>query len=325
VEDVALDAPGPGEVLLRITACGLCPGEVMDWYIARKAPVALGHEAVGVVAETGAGVPFKIGERLFVHHHAPCLDCRACRRGDYVQCAQWRARRLLPGGLATYAIAQAQAAAVDALRIPSDLSDEAATFIEPLACVVKSVRRARLRAGDRVLVIGTGVMGLLHLMALRRRPEPSMLIASDRVPSRLAAAARFADVTVDAGAQPIGDAVAAATEGEGANVVIVGPGSIEAMRAGVAAAARGGTVVLFTPTPPEERWPLDVHDLFFREVTLVPSYSAGPDDTREALELLAGGLPVTSLITHRFPLGETAAGYDLVRAAGPALKVLITP
>jgi L-iditol 2-dehydrogenase len=325
VEDVALNAPGPGELLLRITACGLCPGEVMDWYIGRKAPVTLGHEAVGVVAEAGRGAPFQPGDRLFVHHHAPCLDCRACRRGDYVQCAQWRARRLIPGGLATYATVQAPAAAVDALRIPSDLSDEAATFIEPLACVVKSLRRARLRAGDRVLVIGAGVMGLLHLMALRGRSEPSMLIAADRVPSRLEAAARFADATIDVRVRPLADAVAAATEGEGADLVIVGPGSTDAMQSGLHAVARGGTIVLFTPMPPEARWPLDVHDVFFREITLVPSYSAGPNDTYAALELLRGGLPVTSLVTHRLPLSEAAAGYDLVRAAGPALKVLVTP
>src|SRR5688572_25157871 len=101
LEDVPIAAPGPGELLLRITACGLCPGEVMDWYMARKAPVPLGHEAVGEVVEAGSGADFRPGERVFVHHHAPCLDCRACRRGEYVHCATWRSRRLVPGGLAT--------------------------------------------------------------------------------------------------------------------------------------------------------------------------------------------------------------------------------
>jgi L-iditol 2-dehydrogenase len=325
VDDVPLPPPGDGELLLRITACGLCPGEVMDWYTARKAPIPLGHEAVGEVVEAGAGAPYRPGQRVFVHHHAPCLRCRTCRRGDHVQCRAWRPRRLLPGGLATHAIAQAPAVAADTLPVPDEITDETATFIEPLACVVKSLRRAGLRRGDRVLVIGAGVMGLLHLMALRLRTEPSLLIAADLSAPRLDAARRFADVVIDARARRLDDATRAVTDGDGADVVIVGPGTPEGLEAGRLATAAGGTLVAFTPTPPDAHWPLDVHDLFFREVTVVPTYSAGPNDTREALALIAGGLPVASIITHRLPLDRAAEGYDLVRAAGPTLKVIVTP
>ncbi len=324
-EDVPLRAPGPGELLLRITACGLCPGEVMDWYLARKAPVPLGHEAVGEVVEVGSGVSYRPGDRVFVHHHAPCLTCRACRRGDHVHCATWRARRLTPGGLATHALAQAQAVAADTLRLPAGLSDDAATFIEPLACVVKSVTRARIRSGDRVLVIGTGVMGLLHLLVLRARAKPSLLIAADRVPLRLEAASRHADVVVDVTRRSLDEAISEATDGAGVDVVIVGPGTVDALETGRRSLVPGGTLLVFTPTPPDVRWPLPVHDLFFKEITIIPSYSAGPDHTREALRLLADGLPVEPLVTHRLSLDEAAAGYELVRAAGPALKVIVRP
>lgn len=325
LEDVPLPPPGHGELLLRIAACGLCAGEIMDWYLARRAPHPLGHEAVGVVVEAGPGSPIGHGERVFVHNHAPCLACRACRRGDHVHCAAWRARRLIPGGLATFALAQAPAVAADTLRIPRNLSDEAATFIEPLACVVKSVRRARLREGDRVLVIGAGVMGLLHLMVLRALGTASLLIAADRVSSRLAAAAAHADVVVDASQHDLAEAVRRATDGDGADVAVVGPGSADALQGGFRALAPGGTLVVFTPAPPDESWPVSVHDLFFREITIVPTYSAGPDDTREALGLLVAGLPVTTLITHRLPLSDAALGYHLIRAAGPALKVVVFP
>ncbi|HET8998578.1 MAG TPA: alcohol dehydrogenase catalytic domain-containing protein [bacterium] len=324
LEEVPLPPLGRGEMLVRIKACGLCPGEVMDWYMARKAPVPLGHEPVGEVVEVTDGVAFRPGDRVFVHHHAPCLVCRFCGRGDFVHCATWRPRRLLPGGLATHAIVQAPAVAADVVRVPESLSDDSATFIEPLACVVKSVRRARVREGDRVVVIGLGVMGMLHLLVLRASEAPGHLLAADRVPERLARGAGLADVVIDTSRIPLAEAVARATNG-GADVVIVGPGSVEALEAGRMAVAPGGTLVVFTPTPPDVVWPIRMHEVFFNETTIVPSYSAGPNDTREAVRLLAGGLPVEPLITHRLPLAGTGEGYALVRAAGPALKVVVQP
>ena len=325
LEDVPLPAPARGEIVVRITACGLCPGEVMDWYLARKAPLPLGHEPVGEVVEAGDGAGFAPGERVFVHHHAPCMTCRRCRRGDFVHCVTWRPRRLIPGGLATYALVQAAAVSTDTLRVPAVLSDDAATFIEPLACVVKSVRRARVRAGDRVLVVGLGVMGLLHLLVLRATTQPLRLLAADRLPDRLARAAGVADTLLDVSQRPLAPSVADATDGEGADIVIVGPGTVDALEAGRTAVAPGGTVVVFTPTPPDVRWSLPVHDLFFNETTIVPSYSAGPDDTGEALRLLVAGLAVEPLITHRLPLSRAAEGYDLIRATGSALKVVVRP
>lgn len=324
LEEVPLPPLGRGEMLVRIKACGLCPGEVMDWYMARKAPVPLGHEPVGEVVEVTDGVAFRPGDRVFVHHHAPCLVCRFCRRGDFVHCATWRPRRLLPGGLATHAIVQAPAVAADVVRVPDGLSDDSATFIEPLACVVKSVRRARVREGDRVVVIGLGVMGMLHLLVLRASAAPGQLLAADRVPERLARGAGLADVVIDTSRAPLAEAVARATNG-GADVVIVGPGSVEALEAGRMTVAPGGTLVVFTPTPPDVVWPIRMHEVFFNETTIVPSYSAGPNDTREAVRLLAGGLPVEPLITHRLPLAGTGEGYALVRAAGPALKIVVQP
>jgi len=324
-EEVPLPPLSQGEILVRIKACGLCPSEVMDWYMARKAPVPLGHEPVGEVVEVSGGVTLRAGDRVFVHHHAACLTCRFCRRGDFVHCAAWRPRRLLPGGLATHAIVQAPAVASDVVRVPDGVSDDAATFIEPLACVVKSVRRARVRDGDRVLVVGCGVMGLLHLLVLRAVASPGRLLAADRIPERLARGAAMADAAIDVSRGPLAGAVAQATDGGGADVVIVCPGSVEALEAGRQAVGPGGTLVVFTPTPPGEMWPLDVHDVFFKETTIVPSYSAGPTDTQEAMRLIADGLPVEPLITHRLPLREAGHGYALIRAAGPALKVVVRP
>ena len=188
LETVPLPEPSSGGLLVRIRACGLCPGEAMDWYMVRKAPLVLGHEPVGEVVSAGAAVEgFKPGDRVFVHHHAPCMRCARCRRGDYVHCATWRRSHLIPGGVSEFAVVPPEIVTGDTLLVPPEISDEAATFIEPLATVVKSLRRSRMRPGDRVLVIGLGVMGMLHVL-LARRLDAGMVIGADRVPSRLARA-----------------------------------------------------------------------------------------------------------------------------------------
>lgn len=326
LEPVALPVPGPGDLLIRIRACGLCPGEAMEWYMARKAPLALGHEPVGEILHAGpAAEGFAPGDRVFVHHHAPCLRCAPCRRGDYVHCATWRATRLIPGGVSEFAVVPGEIVRGDTLRLPAGLSDDAATFVEPLACVVKSLRRGRLRPGGSVVVIGLGVMGLLHVM-LARRLGAGVIVGADRVPARLARAAPAgADAVVDVRERVLADAVRALTGGEGAGLVVVGPGTAEAIDAGFASAAPGGTLVLFTPTPPDVRWPAPLHDAYFREISIVPSYSAGPDDTAEALRYLVEGLPVEQLVTHRLPLDAAVDGYRLVSEARDALKVIVRP
>lgn len=322
VEEVALRPLQRGEVLVRIRVCGLCPGELMDWYMAKKAPFTPGHELVGEVVEVGPGVTsFRGGERVVIHHHAPCGSCRFCQRGDYVHCPTWRATRLIPGGLSTYAIVPPPVVERDLLLIPPHVNDEAAAFTEPLATVVKALRRAGLREGDRVAVIGLGVMGLLHgLVALRWGAERVWGI--DRIPARLEVGSEMGLIPVPAFEAV--ERIHAESEGLGADLVVVGPGSVEAIELGWSLVASGGTLLLFTPTPPEARWPVDVYTLYFREIRVIPSYSAGPPDMHEALRLLAEGLPVERLITHRLPLEETSRGYQAMRAY-EALKVLIYP
>jgi len=333
IEDIVLPKLKPGELLVRITACGICPGETLRWYVDGKAPFGLGHEPVGVIEACAPGAaparprekPFAVGERVFVHHHAPCMRCRRCRRGDYVQCPTWRATHLVPGGMAEHVVVPAENVHADVLRLPDSIDDETATLIEPLATVVKSLRRSRMRSGDAVLVIGLGVMGLLHVLLARRRGA-ELVLAADRVPPRLELAEKLgAHRTIDVSAGPIPEQVRDATGGEGADVVIVGPGSTEALDAAAGAVGAGGTIVIFTPLAPGETWPLPVGEFYFKDVGVVASYSAGPSDTREALTLLARGLDVAELFTHRFALADVAQAYGLVERAQEALKVVVTP
>lgn len=326
VAEVAVPTPGRGELLVRTRACGICSGDIMGWYMRRKAPLVFGHEPAGEVAAVGAGVDgFHAGDRVFVHHHAPCFACALCARGEFVQCEQWRAGRLVPGGMAEYFVVPPANVRGDTLHLPDGVSFSDASLIEPLACTVKSVRRAALRGGERVVVVGLGIMGQLHVV-LARHAGARQIIGLDRVPFRLERArALGADAVVHVDEQDAVDAVRALTDGALADAVIVGPGSIEAMELGLALAGRGASVVLFTASRPEDRLSVQPYDLYFREVRLVPSYSCGPDDTRDALDLVTRGVVTAAhVVTHEFPLAEIAQAYRTAADAGTALKTVVT-
>ncbi|MGH8011376.1 MAG: alcohol dehydrogenase catalytic domain-containing protein [Candidatus Binataceae bacterium] len=324
VEDAPRPQPGPNDLLIRASACGICSGDIMPWYIRRKAPLVLGHEPVGVVEAVGEAVRgFVPGERVFVHHHAPCFECALCRRGHYVQCATWRATKITPGGMAEYFLVDA-ANQRDTLKLPDAIDDMNGVLIEPAACVFKSLRRSGLAAGESILVIGLGIMGMMHVV-IARHLGASMIIGADLLKRRADRAVELgADFGLAVAGVDLASQVREVTHGAMADVVIVGPGTSTALKAGIAAAGKGATVVQFTATPPEDELTLNPHDLYFNETRLVPSYSCGPEDTREALGLVrAGIISARQLVTHRFPLDEIGAAYT--QAQKPeALKVVVT-
>lgn len=330
LREVPLPPPARGEITVRIKACGICASEVLRWYADGKAPFVLGHEPVGEVVALGElssaqVAPFKLGERVFVHHHAPCMHCRRCLRGDYVQCDAWRTSKLLPGAMSEFATIPRGNVEHDVLRVPDDLSNDKATLIEPLATVVKSVRRSGLRARDRVLIVGLGAMGMLHALVARAR-DAGVIIGADRSRFRLAKAQAFGvDHVIDVAVGPLHEQLGKSGNAGGAEIVFVTPGSLEALQSAVACVARGGTLVVFTPLAPSERWPVDVNDLFFKDISLVTSYSAGPDDTRAAVALLAGGLGVEPLFTHRFRLEQVKDAYAALQDVESSLKVVVYP
>jgi L-iditol 2-dehydrogenase len=296
----------------------------MPWYIRRKAPLVLGHEPVGVVTETGSGVrDFHLGDRVFVHHHAPCFKCGHCRRGEYVHCATWRASHIMPGGMAEYFLVSPTNQR-DTLKLPDDINDLDAVLVEPAACVVKSLRRSGLRGGESVLIIGLGIMGMIHVK-LARHLGAGMIIGADLFEQRVQRARQLgADYGIVVAGENLTEQMVEITEGAMADVVIVGPGTSRALAAGIAAAGKAATVVQFTATPPEDEILLRPHDLYFNEIRLIPSYSCGPDDTRQALKLVQRGvLNAGELITHRFPITRIGEAYQ--QAQKPeSLKVVVT-
>jgi L-iditol 2-dehydrogenase len=325
IEDFPIPQPGPGDALIKTRACGICSGDVMPWYIEKKAPLVLGHEPSGEIAAVGSEVQsFAKGDRVFTHHHAPCFSCKFCNRGDYVQCSTWRGSHIIPGGVSEYILIPAVNLARDTFVLPGTLSFEDGALIEPAACAVKGLKRAGIKQGDTVLVIGLGVMGMMNLL-LAREYGAARVFGADRVRFRLNKALEFgADAVIDVDTAVLREELLRITKGDMAEVVIVGPNSAEAMRQGISCVRPGGQVLFFAPAKPGEKLTLDPNYLYFNDIKIITSYSCGPDDTREACKFIADGLvSAEKLVTHRFPVEETGEAFRLTAEAEKSLKALI--
>ncbi len=268
VVEVPVPAAGPGEALLQTRAAGICGSDLIDWYVAKKAGQVIGHEIAGEIIEVGAGVTsFKKGDRVAPHHHAPCLECGECRAGRFVHCTAWRSSRLDPGGMAEYVRIPAGNLARDTLKVPDGLTFEEASFIEPLATVVKAFRRGGFQAGESILVIGLGTVGTAR-RAARPREDAGRIAGADRVPFRIALAKEAGGggrVRRGPGGDRGGRAPPLRRRGLRLRVRRAGKGGV--VRAADDAVAPGGTLLVFTMTPPGEEVALPGHDLYFREVS----------------------------------------------------------
>jgi L-iditol 2-dehydrogenase len=317
---------GQGELVFRVMASGLCGSDVMEWYRKPKAPLILGHEVSGEVVEIGHGLAgFAPGDRIVATHHVPCNACRYCRAGQHPVCETLRTTRFDPGGFAEFIRLPEQNVARGTFVIPEHVSFEDASFVEPLACVVRAQRVAGGVSGKTVAILGTGLSGLLHVL-WAKAGGAARTIATDLHPYRLAAArAQGVDAAVDARSD-VPRAIRAANDGRLADLVIVCAASVEALDQAVRSVDRGGTLLVFAMFPPGTMFPLPLHELVRDGVAIVSSYAGPPADMKTALEAIAAGrIDVSQLITHRLPLSETAAGFRLVSEAGPSLKVIIEP
>jgi len=325
IEDVPVPAIGPDDALIRTKACGICSGDVMPWYIEKKAPLVPGHEPAGEIVEVGKNMTsFQPGNRVFVHHHAPCFTCRSCRRGDYVQCETWRKTKIIPGGIAEFILVPHTNLENDTLILSDMLSYEDGTLIEPTACVVKALKRARIKQDDTVLVIGLGIMGQLHIL-LARKYGAGKIIGADMVPYRLDKAKEFgADEVINVLKDDLIESLKEITKGEMADIVVVGPNSAEAMEQGISAVGAGGSVLFFTPAKPGEKLMIEPNELYFRDINIITSYSCGPPDTADALEIIEEGIVrAEHLVTHRFPIERTEEAFRLTAEAKDSLKSVV--
>jgi L-iditol 2-dehydrogenase len=326
IQEVPRPEIGPEEILLKVMASGICGTDVVEWYRLPKAPRVLGHEATGIIAETGQKVTkYKVGDRVFVSHHVPCNKCRYCLKGQHTACETLHTTNYFPGGLSQYIKVPKINVETGIYKLPPSMSYEEGTFIEPLGCTVRGQRLADLQKDETLLIIGSGVSGILHIQ-LAKMKGAQRIAAADINPHRLELATKFgADNTIDARGD-LPQKLREINGGRAADRVIVCTGAKKAALTALECVDRGGTILFFAVPDPTTKIPIPITEFWRNEITIKTSYGAAPRDLEESLEILAQKkINVVDMITHRLKLKEAAKGFKLVAEAGESLKVIIKP
>jgi len=322
--EMEVPVPSRGELLVRMEACGLCGTDLekMRGEYTASMPV-LGHEAAGVISAVGEGVTsFREGDRVFPHHHVPCYECYVCKAGDDTMCDMYRKSNILPGGFSEYfRVPEWNIAKGGVLPLPNEVTFEEGALIEPTACCLRGIRK-HAKAGETVLVVGAGPVGLMHALLLE--PMEVRVVISDISSPRLEFAERMhLDLVLDASKEDVPGRLKAETQGRGADLAIVASGSKPAIVQALGSIRRGGRVCLFGVPPKGTVLGNDISDLYNSGQQIVTSYGANDVDTKAAMGIIASNPDFARLVTHRFPLSKFD---DAVAAAteGEAMKVVIT-
>ncbi len=324
VEELARPSIGPGEILVKVAAAGICGSDVLEWYRLKKAPLVLGHEIAGVVVEVGEGVtPWREGDRVFVSHHVPCNTCRDCLSGAHTACSTLHSTNFDPGGFAEFVRVPPLQTELGVFLLPDTVSFAAGTFVEPLGCVVRAQRLAGIAPGDSVLVIGSGISGLLHT-SLAASSGAGLVMAVDINPWRLEAARRFGADAAFLADHSLPDLIKEANDERLADRVIVCTGATTAVNQSFLCVESGGTILFFGAPDQEGEVVIPFQEIWRRQISLQTSYGAAPSDFPTAIELIRRRrIPVAAMITHRLPLEEIARGFRLVVDGGESIKVIV--
>jgi len=326
LEEIPTPQIGPGEILVKVLASGICGSDVMEWYRIKKAPRVLGHEITGEIVEVGKGIDrYRTGDRVFVSHHVPCNTCPYCLNGYHTLCDTLRSTNFDPGGFSEYLRVPRINVDRGVFLLPEEVSFEAGVFIEPLACVLRGQRLARLKPGKTVFVIGSGISGVLHI-ALARASGAGRIIASDISEYRLRAAKQSGADEALFAKDVRTSKIREINQGRLADLVIVCAGSPSAYKQALETVDRGGTVLCFAPLEPGVDFVLPFFEFWNDGITLLSTYGGSPFDISKAIELIRGQrLLLQKMITHRLPLAETGVGFQMVTDAKDSIKVIVEP
>lgn len=326
IQELPIPTINDEEVLFKVMASGICGSDVIEWYRVPKAPRVLGHEATGIITQVGNKVKgVKIGDRVFVSHHVPCNQCRYCQRGNHTACHTLHTTNYYPGGFAQYIRVPKINVSFGIYKLPDTMSFEEGTFIEPLACVSRGQRLSNLKKDNTLLIIGSGISGILHVQ-LAKFKGVKTIVAADINQYRLELAKKFgAHHALDASAS-LPEKLKEITGGHLADQVIVCTGATSAALSAMNCVENGGTILFFAVPDPTVKLPIPINQFWRNEITMRTSYGAAPNDLEDSIKVLeTGKINVKDMITHRLDIREAQEGFRLMTEAGQSLKVILEP
>lgn len=326
IEEMPIPEINDNELLVKVKACGICGSDVMEWYRIKKAPRVLGHEMAGDIVKAGKKVKkFKVGDRVFVSHHVPCNNCSFCKKDQHTLCHTLHSTNFYPGGFAEYLRVPEINVDRGVFVLPREISYEDGAFIEPLACTIRGLRTAGMTRGQSVLVLGSGVAGILQIK-LARAMGASKIFATDIDDFRLDAAKKMGADVVICAKENVPEQVKKHNDEKLADLVILCAGVPSAVKQALQSVEAGGTILFFAPPEPNVEIPFPLFELWNKQVKMVSTYAGAPRDIKEAIELLKSKkVKVTDMITHRLPLDETPKGFKLAAQAQKSIKIIIEP
>ena len=314
------------EMLIKVIASGICGSDVMEWYRIKKAPLVLGHEISGDIVKIGKNVKkFKLGDRVFVTHHVPCNSCNYCFNDQHTICNTLHTTKFYPGGFAQYIRVPEINIDRGTYVLPAEMSYDEATFIEPLGCAVRGFRIMKFEPGKTVLILGSGIAGLLNIK-LAKAYGAKYIFATDIEKYRLDIAKKMgADTTMNA-KEDITYMIKKQNNEKLADFVILCAGALSAVKQAIESVEPGGTILWFAMTPPGVDVPVPFFDIWNKQIKMFSTYAAVKKDLIEAIELISSKkVNVTDMISHKLPLKDTAKGFKLVADAKESIKVIIEP
>ena len=333
LETVPVPEIGAGEILLRVHTCGICGTDLKKIASgSHSAPRIFGHETSGTVAKVGDGVEkFAVGDRVVVFHHIPCGKCYYCLHKTFAQCETYKKVGCTAGfepsggGFAEYVRVMGWIVAQGTVGIPDGISFEQACFVEPVNTCIKGIKTLNLEAGETVMVMGQGPIGLILAFLVKR--AGTRVITTDLYSPRLTMANSFGlNLTVDASKEDAAKVVREMTEGRGADAVILAVGGNSLIRPAIDAARPGGRVLLFAQTVRGEAT-FDPASVCVDEKTLLGSYSASVDVQEESVQFVMNReMDLERLISHRFSLESGVEALHLAAHPQPdSMKIVIQP
>ncbi len=325
-EEAPVPEIGHGEMLLKVMAVGICGSDVHEFYRVKYAPLILGHELAGIVEKVGPGVEeYKPGDRLFVFHHVPCGACPRCVSRHETTCDTFKKVHFYPGGFAEYVRVHPLQVRLGATRMPDDMDFEVAAFGEPVGCVVRGQRLAGMRPGKKVLMLGSGIAGVIHLQVAKTWGA-SLIVATDISDYRKERAKEFgADAVLD-GRDDVAAKFREINNGWGADIVILNAMSPPVVQQAMDAVEKGGTILVFGLGGPDQTMNIPLGQFLAGEISVIHSYSGAPEDSKMGFSLIrTGQVNVRDMITHRLSLEEAQEGFRLTAKADKSLKIMLYP